>query len=461
MHSLSRLLVLLLLVAIGCVSAQNCSVANDLQATDYTVTDAASDNCTLFPTPQPRAFWIPPISEALRINLLFPHVFSVLAYPNGTISSARLVARLIDNSTADIEFDLVLDFNSFLGRCGNNTNLELSPTCYESLQPECYQCFDSWNGTLTSVPGTAYDDAVIEVTSRSSHPQAQTGVGANNKNVNFGLSGWCNWSIRRNCRATRTRRSIICPSKAICDINVDLFAPPPPAVSGDPHFVGFRGQRFDFHGEVDKVFNLITDTSLQVNALFVNADLRPKKLHKTYIGELGIVIGQHKLRFACNRGYAEHIVEFDGQELLKSKPFSLSDENYAMVIRDVNDKITIDYHPFLLRAWFSSSRHSSCHITLRSSYSGGSAMTLPHGVLGQTVSPLVLANNALGPKSMQGEGIIAGHWKDYEIIDDDLYGTNFKFNRFDETLDSESNFLNQGQNEESEEAGDTMSASTY
>ena len=86
------------------------------------------------------------------------------------------------------------------------------------------------------------------------------------QNLNTGLSGWCDWEIVEGCA------SVNCSGR--CDINVDLERQLPPSVSGDPHFVGFRGQRYDFHGVADGVFNLITDTNFHLNARFVNADLR-------------------------------------------------------------------------------------------------------------------------------------------------------------------------------------------
>jgi len=337
----------------------------------------------------------------------------------------------------------------------------LNQSCYEFLPTQCFQCFDTWNGTLTSVAGTYFGDAIITLSARSTHTQAQTGLGANNKNVNYGLSAWCNWELEKDCSVSYRSLKYIHHKDRICDLNVDLVNPPP-IVSGDPHFIGFRGQRFDFHGEVDRVFNLVSDTNVQVNALFVNADLRPKKLHKTYIGELGILIGQHKLRFACNRGFDEHIISIDGEELIKSKPLHFADEKEAMIIRGVNDKLTIDYHPYILRAWFSSSRHSSCHITLRASFASATAMASPHGVLGQTANPLVHGQTAVGGvKSLQGEGLIEGHWTDYNIIGDDLFGSNFKYNRFDDSLDIEQTFLSQGQNEDGLEDSDMLSAASY
>jgi len=39
-------------------------------------------------------------------------------------------------------------------------------------------------------------------------------------------------------------------------------------VYGDPHFTGFRGQQFDFHGKGDSVYHLYSDDEVMVNAKF-------------------------------------------------------------------------------------------------------------------------------------------------------------------------------------------------
>ena len=66
---------------------------------------------------------------------------------------------------------------------------------------------------------------------------------------------------------------------------------------------------------------------------------------------------------------------------------------------------------------------------MKAAYSCGTAADYPHGVLGQTANPKVVAPN--GVKTMQGEGVIEGHWTEYRIAADDLFGTSFKYNRFD------------------------------
>jgi len=103
--------------------------------------------------------------------------------------------------------------------------------------------------------------------------------------------------------------------------------------------------------------------------------------------------------------------------------------------------------------WFSSSRHSSCHLSIKASYTPGD-YELPHGVLGQTANPDVVVSRV--EKTMQGEGIIEGDWRDYRIDGDDLFGTSFKYNRFDPSSDVVSTI-----DEEDDDVYETLSAALF
>ena len=39
---------------------------------------------------------------------------------------------------------------------------------------------------------------------------------------------------------------------------------------GDPHFVGFKGQKYDVMGQSHEIYNLITSSNLQINSRFVS-----------------------------------------------------------------------------------------------------------------------------------------------------------------------------------------------
>jgi len=80
-------------------------------------------------------------------------------------------------------------------------------------------------------------------------------------------------------------------------------------------------------------------------------------------------------------------------------------------------------------------------------------------VLGQTANPQIVGSNALtaNPKSGQGEGIIEGIWTDYLIGDNDLFGTSFTFNLFDDSVETEVD----GLAETGEEPSDTLIAASF
>ena len=52
----------------------------------------------------------------------------------------------------------------------------------------------------------------------------------------------------------------------IFDVPIDI--PTPVAMTSDPHFKGLRGQEFDFTGEPGKIYAILSDHGLALNALF-------------------------------------------------------------------------------------------------------------------------------------------------------------------------------------------------
>ena len=65
---------------------------------------------------------------------------------------------------------------------------------------------------------------------------------------------------------------------------------------------------------------------------------RPKKVHKTYLGDIGVLIGSHKVQVSCNRG-GEHIILLDDKPLERGVARTLPDENNALILRDNSDKV--------------------------------------------------------------------------------------------------------------------------
>ena len=63
---------------------------------------------------------------------------------------------------------------------------------------------------------------------------------------------------------------------------------------GDPHFRGDDGGLFDVQGEADRVYNLLSDSELQLNAKFIH--WQGEVSDGTVIGELGLTLGTDRLQ---------------------------------------------------------------------------------------------------------------------------------------------------------------------
>lgn len=391
--------------------------------------------------------------------------------------SAVLSFTVVDRLDAAVKFSASFSLTSFTDAC-EEAKLELRDTCYAPnlaapVDPTCWQCWSGLSGTISALPGTAYSGLVLSVTRFMNQPQY--GAGANGKNSHLGLSFWFHYSlvagVDHSIPGTRPCPHI--PSDAHGDCNIDLIPPPPviepPQAKGDPHFIGFCANvptcRYDFHGERDRVFAIVSDQNLQLNARFVGADLRPEKMFKTYIGAVGLRLPSSLLRVECDRDDERHIIELDGSELpaLTIRSFETPD-GPATVSRDDQDRVSIDLPRYFFKLRFSSSSHSSCHINMRANYRAAiradssllqrPGSKTPHGVLGQTAdSNREFPSFGTGP---QGEGMVEGSWQDYLIANDNLFGTQFTFTRWaPPDMAVSSSFVGEGQ-DPSEKAAEAL-----
>jgi len=62
---------------------------------------------------------------------------------------------------------------------------------------------------------------------------------------------------------------------------------PHAVVSGDPHFIGLKGQDFDFQGEREKIFNIFSDKYTSLNA-YLSDPWHNKHKVKTYMTQFGL-----------------------------------------------------------------------------------------------------------------------------------------------------------------------------
>lgn len=240
----------------------------------------------------------------------------------------------------------------------------------------------------------------------------------------------------------------------------------PPGASGDPHIHGFLGQKFDFHGDAEKVFNVLSDHDFQINAKVVGADLAPDFKKKTYFGSFGIKVGNDQLYIACDRAldadekkkYGGHVIVLNGESIAESAQRQFEGDGFKLKLNERRHRLTIEHEVYTFTVQFSSSARSSCHLNLRSSFRSQKSVqqgpnrmptehSCPHGVLGQTVRPTPL-NKSSG---RNGEGVIEGIYTSYLEANGDVFGDSFEFNCFNPKYNGVLNGFGYNEEEELEE----------
>lgn len=227
-----------------------------------------------------------------------------------------------------------------------------------------------------------------------------------------------------------------------CDLSVDSE----PNFSGDvlldPHFYGLNGHKYNFQGEVGKVFALISEPFVQVNARFANAS------GVGYATKDGTVMGEICVRFC------DSTVQFDrsGSVIVSGRASSnlvVNRRAPSTKTRSTTD-LTAGLWSFTveLDSHLGDGHHHQRpffnlkHIKLQQPIFAGQV----HGVLGVTapehqIPGLPFQNatrTAHGPRPHphcnphnEGDCEVPGEWHEYEIQGNDLCGTEFKYSKFD------------------------------
>ena len=206
-------------------------------ATTFSATSAVSDP-TLHGGNSDHSVWLP-FFESLSGTPLngnsngsdfdfVPEGFFVVN-PDG---SAQLTGTIFSQVDPSFAFEVVVDFIGLAGPGSGGPKQELRACAYNggcgNIDPNTWSYFSLTGGTFTglgSLAGIAFD--VTERPENNVHP-AQTGVGANNKNGNVGLSVWFYLTLTGQCD------NVLCDDIAqldriVGDFNLNLSETPLPA----------------------------------------------------------------------------------------------------------------------------------------------------------------------------------------------------------------------------------------
>jgi hypothetical protein len=210
--------------------------------------------------------------------------------------------------------------------------------------------------------------------------------------------------------------------------------------AGDPHFAGFDGEKFDFHGEPHKFYNLLSDDNIQVNAYFSDWPSDTSGHDFTATRRAGIVVkdiyGLYNIVIDSD-GY----VAIDGFEVT-NKYLSFGINSFIRIIDNYDDIGHKDLKEFdgfgdFTRAYeVSTPEYRIIFVAATDNYNGYYLNFLaeiknpelrPHGVVGQTADGDGKPREAI-PHTYQGEGVIEGDYPDYEVSG--LFENDFKYNKF-------------------------------
>ena len=253
----------------------------------------------------------------------------------------------------------------------------------------------------------------------ASHPNTATGMYTLVFNIPAGQSLLLNLTYVQSGNSPRPITELI---------SVNIFNPF--SITGDPQFVGLRGQSYQVHGIDGAVYNIISEQSTQVNSRFVfltegqcpiidgKKDVNCWSHAGSYLGEMSFqAIVDGKLHAAlvqsgsAKRGFAG--VQMDGVALQVGDKVEMGE--FTLEFTSTHSvQVTTDSFEFDL---YNSDMFINQALRARVPLS----QLQSHGLLGQTHS------TATYPTSLK---YVEGDVDDYVIADSNIFGTSFLYNRF-------------------------------
>jgi len=306
---------------------------------------------------------------------------------------------------------------------------------------------------LVTTPTAVYS---VTVNARSIDPlstaNVQVDFGATSTNLDVGFGGWTPIQLVGLASGPLTNLVITLNSgSALIDAVSVVCLQQCPSVFGDPHFIGLDGRRFDFDGEPGQIFNLLSDSEVQVNTLLGQFKLGPHSfIEGVIMSQIGMRLREHSV--VVNAGGPEFdsagFVLVDGQLLEDNASLDFTEEGVEPIHieferkNSFSDKYGIGSHDnavghltvvygsqYVLTVVLveSGRNHEGQWVVPYARRSlDFSAQPLvadlnPHGLFGQT---------AASHSNKRSLSNIEGDKEDYKIQSGDLLGSDFTFNKF-------------------------------
>ncbi len=193
-------------------------------------------------------------------------------------------------------------------------------------------------------------------------------------------------------------------------------------VWGDPHFVGAEGGKYDVMGSPGKIYNILSDQSIQFNAKF---DKYKGQDDATIMSQAGLTIGNDQIEYGIDGKLLINGEEMkdgsylEGKIVKKGANVTINTSEWTVVLKDNGDHLNYDF-------------------------TSGNAVAdgvRPHGLFGQSADGDGKVRNGDEGKGAQGGGAIEKTdgtitekgdketYKAYEVSD--LFDTDFEnFNKF-------------------------------
>ena len=158
------------------------------------------------------------ISNIPDRELLFEPGALVEVFDNGDVTVSGTVVGTYSGAMLDV----VLEYSNATNESATSPRRDLTRSAYIEnggpIDTDTWTYFDSFSATFTGVPGDAtFDGVVFEAVMKGEVPQM--GVGANGKNINFGLSNWFDVTVTQ---APETGSRFKVGDTFTGDVNIDL-----------------------------------------------------------------------------------------------------------------------------------------------------------------------------------------------------------------------------------------------